>query len=328
MSVRPATHAGSWYSANNASLASQMERFISKAQNNLKKSHGGPHVPGARVLIGPHAGYTYSGTQLAETYEAWDTTGVKRVFILGPSHHVYFSSTAKVSKFDSYQTPFGNLDVDTKVCSELVDKGAFSYMTEEEDENEHSFEMHAPFIRYKTKDLPHGSPKIVPIMISAMNERLYNKIVKALEPYFADKSNTFAVSSDFCHWGARFGYTKYLQKIPDSEGITSQSLVSLKSSSQLVQSIPIHRSIEILDKEAMKIASKGTHTDWNRYIDETQNTICGQKPISVVLRLLNNSGAHHGFSWVCYSQSDDVTSPTESSVSYASGYVALPITTQ
>ena len=30
-----------------------------------------------------------------------------------------------------------------------------------------------------------------------------------LAPYLADPSNLFIVSSDFCHWGARFNFTFY-----------------------------------------------------------------------------------------------------------------------
>lgn len=68
MTVRSATHAGSWYSGNPARLDKQMDGFIQRAP------HGS--VDGARLLIGPHAGYTYAGEVLAQTYSAWDTSKV------------------------------------------------------------------------------------------------------------------------------------------------------------------------------------------------------------------------------------------------------------
>ena len=41
---------------------------------------------------------------------------------------------------------------------------------------------------------------------SADQEKEYGKI---LVPYFEDPSNFFVISTDFCHWGRRFGYTPY-----------------------------------------------------------------------------------------------------------------------
>ena len=74
-------------------------------------------------------------------------------------------------------------------------------MSEDVDDDEHSFEMHTPFIYYKSKHLPQGVPLIIPIMISGMGDRLSTDIVDALLPYLDDEENTFIISSDFCHWG-------------------------------------------------------------------------------------------------------------------------------
>lgn len=321
MSIRPPTHAGSWYSASSSTLSSQIQKLFAAAEEPLSK-HGGSSVPGARVLVGPHAGYAYSGPQLAETYRAWDCTGVKRVFVLGPSHHVYFSSSAKLSAFHYYETPLGNLPVDTEVCAKLAESKHFSYMSAEEDEDEHSFEMHAPFIYHRAHGHSDEVPRIVPIMISAMSDTLYEGLVEQLEPFFKDPANTFAVSSDFCHWGSRFGYTEYLPTIPQKgHPFNHKDLVLLNSSRQVQAAAPIHRSIEALDKEAMRVAAEDGYKAWNQYIKNTGNTICGQKPMAVVLRLLHASGK--GFVWIGYSQSSRVSSPHDSSVSYASGYVAV-----
>ena len=32
---------------------------------------------------------------------------------------------------------------------------------------------------------------------------------QALAPYLDDPRNVFVISSDFCHWGARFNFTFY-----------------------------------------------------------------------------------------------------------------------
>ncbi|CAK7895266.1 MEMO1 family protein Mho1p [[Candida] anglica] len=319
MSTRPATHAGSWYSSSFSKLSSQLDLYF-------KQTRGAGTVAGARVLIGPHAGYTYAGQRLAETFSSWDTTKVKRVFILGPSHHVYFSGKALVSRFHHYETPLGNLPVDVETTKALVKSGYFKYMESGVDEDEHSFEMHAPFIYYATKDLPQGLPHIIPIMICGTDTTLNENLAKSLLPYLEDEENTFVISSDFCHWGSRFDYTKYLPMKVNDDIITKDHLVSLTRSSVVPR--PIYKSIEELDKEGMRIVSTGSYKDWKQYIATTGNTICGQKPIAIVLRTLelyqrSGSGSAGYFEWLGYSQSSKALSYSDSSVSYASGYLVI-----
>ncbi|EMG49964.1 hypothetical protein G210_5044 [Candida maltosa Xu316] len=332
MSIRPATHAGTWYSNSPTKLRHQLDTFFDKA-----KSLGGEHstangIPGARILIGPHAGYAYSGERLAETFNVWDTSKVKRVFLLGPSHHVYFKNYALVSPYQYYETPFGNIPVDTSTIKELISKKStrgtiFKFMSEEIDEDEHSFEMHAPYIYYKGEHAPHGVPKIIPILISGMDEGLQTDIVQTLLPYMDDEENHFIISSDFCHWGSRFGYTNYVTTSDISLDNLQKNITSL-GMFQRNEPLPIFKSIELLDKLALDIASSGSSADWKKYINISGNTICGQKPISVVLKLLEHyenysPGESKVFNWIGYSQSNPVRKSSESSVSYASGYVKL-----
>lgn len=193
-------------------------------------------------------------------------------------------------------------------------------MSIEDDENEHSFEMHAPYIYKLTES--SGTPTIIPIMISHSDEEFMSKISSILSEYLKDESNTFVVSSDFCHWGSRFGYTRY------TKSGSLNDLESLKLVSRLPSNgLSISKSIEYLDKIATEIASTGSSAKWKEYIKKTGNTICGQKPIGILLQSielfreqekLDNEWAK--FSWVGYSQSSSVTSPDDSSVSYASGY--------
>lgn len=316
MTVRSATHAGSWYSGNPARLDKQMDGFIQRAP------HGS--VDGARLLIGPHAGYTYAGEVLAQTYSAWDTSKVKRVFILGPSHHVYFKNVAYVSSCDEYETPLGNLPVDTELIDTLCKSHkVFKKMRLDVDEDEHSFEMHSPFIYKQTQHLPQGVPKIIPIMISHGDSTFNDQVAQALAPYLKDEENTFAISSDFCHWGRRFGYTVYT---PD-ESLKGLKTISHTPQGEQAGELLIYQSIEFLDKLGMKVASTGSSENWDEYIDTTGNTICGQHPISLLLKTVELVREKYDkpqdwglFNWIGYAQSSQVTTYNDSSVSYASGY--------
>lgn len=168
-----------------------------------------------------HAGYSYSGPAAAWAYKSLDVSQAyvitpslrchcersslpvlfsKRIFVLGPSHHVYLDSCA-LSRCDYYGTPLGDLNVDGDVAEELYATGQFTWMDQDTDEQEHSLEMHLPYI-YKKLDLagrlPHA--KVVPIMVGAIRlakEKDYGRI---LAPYLADPQSCFVISSDFCHW--------------------------------------------------------------------------------------------------------------------------------
>lgn len=309
--IRAASHAGSWYTGTPAVLDRQIEAFLSK---------GPSVVPGARILVGPHAGYAYAGPTLAKTYGVFDASDIDRVFIMGPSHHVYFKGCVMTTACDAYSTPLGDLPVDKETISRLIkaDPKLFKKMSLDVDEDEHCFEMHMPFLYKVTSDASDKVPKIIPIMISATDEKFERKLAADLKPYFEDKHNAFIITSDFCHWGSRFGYTAYS---PDG------TVEKLGSSPRVPKGgLEIYKSIESIDKEAMKVASTGSYKSFRRYLADTENTICGAKPLSVLLNIMENyyqSGADDKFQWNGYAQSSHVTSPYDSSVSYGSGFAVI-----
>ena len=55
---------------------------------------------------GPHAGFSYSGLTAAHAYKAVQPAGIRRVFVLGPSHHHFLRGCA-VSACAFYDTPAG-----------------------------------------------------------------------------------------------------------------------------------------------------------------------------------------------------------------------------
>jgi AmmeMemoRadiSam system protein B len=313
---RSATHAGSWYIGNKSKLDKQLDQFLEAVPLSGPDYTSLP-VTGARFLVGPHAGYAYAGKTLAETYKAWDIQGIKRVFILGPSHHVYFHG-ANLSKFSTYETPLGDVPVDVETTKRLYETGIFDYMSEQVDEEEHSFEMHMPFIYKMTHQSSEGVRPIVPILVCGTNSSYDKKLAQVLAPYFREKENAFVVSSDFCHWGRRFEYTTY---VDDS---SLQGLRTLTRVSKIGDK-PIYKAIEYLDRRGMAVASFGSYEKWKSYLDLTDNTICGRTPLGVLLKAVENTsdgqGAGYGkLKWIGYAQSSKVTSVNDSSVSYASGF--------
>lgn len=310
--IRAATHSGSWYSDDKQELTSQLRTWLNQAssERDIAKDKA---VPGARVVIGPHAGYYYSGKTLADAYSCLDLTGIKTIFILGPSHHVYFRDCALTTGCGSYETPLGGMQVDTAVISKLVaEDNLVRVMSLDVDEEEHSFEMHMPFLRYiASASRAEPLPKIVPLMISGTTSKFEKKLAAKLRPYFEDKSNAFCISTDFCHWGSRFGYMAY----------TPTGLMEdLVSSARDTSGLPIYRSIEAMDRAGMDFVTSGSYADFRKYIEETGNTICGAKPLLVLLALMAGSAT---VEWTGYAQSSHVKSNRDSSVSYAAGYAVV-----
>lgn len=82
----------------------------------------------------------------------------------------------------------------------------FEEMTIHTDEDEHSIEMHLPFI---AKVMENHQFTIVPIMVGSLSSEKEGAYGKILSKYLLDPENLFVISSDFCHWGARFSYQFY-----------------------------------------------------------------------------------------------------------------------
>ncbi len=116
-------------------------------------------------IIGPHAGFFYSGPTAAWGYININPTNYKRVFLLGPSHHAYLDNCA-LTKSKFYETPLGNIEIDREVTEEIHSLGGFSYMSKKVDETEHSLEMHAPYIKKMFGDHQF---KLVPIMVGNLS---------------------------------------------------------------------------------------------------------------------------------------------------------------
>mmetsp|Transcript_26408 Transcript_26408/g.23335 ORF Transcript_26408/g.23335 Transcript_26408/m.23335 type:complete len:234 (+) Transcript_26408:244-945(+) len=216
-----------------------------------------------------------------------------RVFLLGPCHHVYIRGCG-LTKLKNYATPLGNLEIDHETISKLAKEGKFIETDKETEEEEHSLEMHLPYIK---KAFDGRSIKLVPIMVGSIDRKMEEYYGDLLVKYFDDPNTLFCVSSDFCHWGKRFQYTYYNK----TDGA-------------------IHESIEKLDKRGMKLIEEHNTKGFGDYLEETENTICGRHPISVLMNVINKSkhAAELSTKFVRYAQSEPVKHSNQSSVSYAS----------
>jgi len=210
---------------------------------------------------------------------------------------------------------------------ELRKTGLFSDMSLETDEDEHSIEMHLPYVR---KTFENVQIEIVPILVGAISKEKEAMFGKCLAPYLISEDTVFVVSSDFCHWGTRFSYTFYYPNDPPTSGVN----LSRHNMSSVSSSFPIYSSISALDHEGMSIlatlglGTNNVHDAFAEYLRRTKNTICGRHPIGVLLGAVESierdkDEAEVGLRWVRYEQSSECMNLKDSSVSYASAYVTL-----
>uniref|UniRef100_A0A8I6AIW5 Protein MEMO1 n=1 Tax=Rattus norvegicus TaxID=10116 RepID=A0A8I6AIW5_RAT len=281
---REASHAGSWYTASGPQLNAQLEGWLSQVQSTKRP---------ARAIIAPHAGYTYCGSCAAHAYKQVDPSITRRIFILGPSHHVPLSRCA-LSSVDIYRTPLYDLRIDQKIYGELWKTGMFERMSLQTDEDEHSIEMHLPYTA-KAMESHKDEFTIIPVLVGALSESKEQEFGKLFSKYLADPSNLFVVSSDFCHWESVLwnGFTNELPSFP---------------------------------QRGMSIIEQLDPVSFSNYLKKYHNTICGRHPIGVLLNAiteLQKSGMNMSFSFLNYAQSSQCRSWQDSSVSYAAGALTV-----
>lgn len=282
--IRQASHAGDWYEANSSILGESLKNWLSK----VKKPK---EIKLLKGIIGPHAGYYYSGSTAAWCYANISPSKYNRVVLLGPCHYKGIQACGLPS-CNLYETPFGNLQVDVEEIQKLSKLKNFVFMEKEDEEQEHSLEMHLPYIKYIFGE---QDVKLLPIMVGSLNIKSEEYFGKIFADYLKDDKTLFIISSDFCHWGVNFEYMPY----NSSDG-------------------EIWQHIEKLDKAGIQNIINQDPDGFLKYLDETDNTICGRHPIAVFLYAMKYSGLDTKTNLMYYKQSNQIKSRKQSSVSYAS----------
>ncbi|XP_023231505.1 protein MEMO1-like [Centruroides sculpturatus] len=312
-------------------LKHQLENWLSAAGD---VSHGP-----ARAIIAPYVLYNYCHLCAGFAYKQIDPTIVKRVFILGPSHHVRLGGCA-LSPAKIYRTPFYDLTIDQEIYEELYSSGLFEEMTIHTDEDEHSIEMHLPYI---AKIMENHQFTIIPVMVGSLTtdkEAIYGKI---FSKYLAEPCNLFVISSDFCHW-EHFSLPvqfKHGSIVKTPRGIFVKfihelgSLTAMHTAAKTTGRIPcaednlLFQSLSSLEMEwGMNIIEELSPTGFVSYLKKYGNTICGRHPIGVLLNAvytIQKTGNGHKMSlkFLNYAQSSQCLSMSDSSVSYAAASLRL-----
>src|SRR5215472_18541140 len=185
--IRSPVVAGTFYPADPDLLRRQLTQFLSEADNAPADARGLP-----KVLIGPHAGYSYSGAVAARGYArlAGARGRIRRVVLIGPSHHLAFKGLA-VDAAQAWRTPTGTVALDTEAIAELrrlpmVGELDAAY------QREHSLEVHVPFLQHVL-----GEFSLVPIVTGDAPAEAVAAVFDAL---WGGPETLIVVSTDLSHY--------------------------------------------------------------------------------------------------------------------------------
>ena len=270
--VRRSPIAGSWYPGTAEGLTASINKHI-----NARAERKRTRKPLA--LIMPHAGYRWCGKVAAHGARLVRKGDYDRVIVIGPTHRGSFPG-ASVPTYTHYATPLGNVELDREVCDALLKKEEFSSQ-DRLHALEHSIEIELPWLQVRL-----GAFKLVPVMIGRADGRSAKKIAEAIKP-FVDERTLLVASSDFVHYGRRFGY---LSNEPDTKAF-----------------------IERVDMGAARLIEKMDLRGFEEYFAWTGATICGRWPILVMMNVLAPDTKVERLS---YARSGDETGDYSSSVSY------------
>ena len=183
--IRPAAVAGLFYPDDRETLAADIRTMLGRATPDRES-------PLPKALIVPHAGYIYSGPIAASAYTLLQQrgAGIRRVILLGPSHHMAFRGIA-LPRCGSFATPLGNVPVDTAAIRAVADAPGV-LLDDRPHSREHSLEVQLPFLQSVLEDF-----SIVPLCLGHVETALVDNLLEIL---WGGPETLIIASSDLSHY--------------------------------------------------------------------------------------------------------------------------------
>ncbi len=146
--IRLPAVSGRFYPSDPKKLALEIQQYT--ASENKKSV--------MRGCVVPHAGYMYSGHVAGAVYSAIEIPAL--CILLGPRHFPGGEAMAIISE-GSWQTPFGNAQINSQLATEL--KQACPFLREDRvaHQREHSLEVQIPFLQQLNSNL-----RFVPVVLA------------------------------------------------------------------------------------------------------------------------------------------------------------------
>jgi MEMO1 family protein len=185
--IRKPAVSGSFYPAQRDTLERQLALFLSEAGN---APQTGDPLP--KAIIGPHAGYVFSGPVAARAYArlAAARGRISRVVLIGPSHHVAFRGLA-VDASDAWEMPGGIVALDVEAIARLRQLPMVGQL-DAAHQREHALEVHVPFLQHVL-----GNFRLVPIVAG---DAPPDAVAALFDAVWGGPETLIVVSTDLSHY--------------------------------------------------------------------------------------------------------------------------------
>jgi MEMO1 family protein len=198
MAIRRAVVAGQFYGAGRERCTREVQECLTEGR------YDGPLPASIVAGIVPHAGWIFSGALAAMVFQAVrkTNTDVETFVIFGAVHSWYGAGeTAAVYDEGAWQTPLGEIAVDTELATTIIAGSGAADSNCEAHAREHSIEVQVPFIQYL---FPNA--KILPIMVMPgdVAAQLGADVARVIAA--SGRKAVCIGSTDLTHYGPRYGF--------------------------------------------------------------------------------------------------------------------------
>ncbi len=184
--IRPPAVAGTFYPDRPDALRSAIAKSFEDAVPPT------PNARSPRAIVVPPAGYVYSGPVAAG---AWARVRplrgqLRRVLLLGPSHHVGFRGLRR-SSAAAWRTPLGDVPLDPDAGA-FLDGLPWVEVDDRAHAPEHCLEVQLPFLQTVLDEVT-----IVPLLVGDTRPE---QVAAVIETFAADPATLVVVSTDLSHY--------------------------------------------------------------------------------------------------------------------------------
>ncbi|MCF8069031.1 MAG: AmmeMemoRadiSam system protein B [Desulfobacterales bacterium] len=197
METRKTAFAGSWYPDTPEGCEREISMFTKSSGNtevNVKKPVGG---------IVPHAGWFFSGKIACHVIHTL-SKGYKPDVIVMFGMHLHTTASPCITKEGAFETPFGDLLIDSEFADIIADKFDFKVETTQKYTQDNTIELQLPFIKYFFKDtkiLPMGvPPTALAIEIGQTAAKIAGQLGRKVK---------VIGSTDLTHYGYNYGFVSH-----------------------------------------------------------------------------------------------------------------------
>ncbi len=230
MKLRKSVFSGNWYPDTALECEKEIKNFIKERRIKL---------PSKKNLIGgivPHAGWFFSGSIACNVIFSLQDENPPDLFVVF-GMHLHQGSPNHIMTSGSWETPFGEIQIESNVAGELAGRFAFDIKTSEPFYQDNTIELQLPFIKYFFPDV-----KFIPIGVPPLKKSF--EIGKAVAEISKNSGLRTKVlgSTDLTHYGVNYGF------MPEGSGPKSVEWVRNENDKKIIDAILSMDPYRVLDE--------------------------------------------------------------------------------